>query len=130
LASIRRETGPNQILREQVERKIVVQCNVSGRDVTGVVRDIQRLVDPLLARTRDYRVEYAGQFESAAEAGRTLTLVGVGVVIGIGFLLHLAFKSAPHGHRHPLRTPDVDGSQHDRRPGVVPSLWPAGGSGG
>jgi multidrug efflux pump subunit AcrB len=50
LASIRRETGPNQILREQVERKIVVQCNVSGRDVTGVVRDIQRLVDPLLAR--------------------------------------------------------------------------------
>jgi CzcA family heavy metal efflux pump len=94
LASIRRETGPNQILREQVQRKIVVQCNVSGRDVTGVVRDIQRLVDPLLARTRDYRVEYAGQFESAAAAGRTLTLVGVGVVIGIGFLLHLAFRSA------------------------------------
>jgi len=94
LARIQRETGPNQILREQVERKIVVQCNVSGRDVTGVVRDIQRLVNPLLAASRDYRVEYAGQFESAAEAGRTLALVGVGVVIGIGFLLHLAFRSA------------------------------------
>ncbi len=94
LARIQRETGPNQILREQVERKIVVQCNVSGRDVTGVVRDIQRLVNPLLAATRDYRVEYAGQFESAAEAGQTLALVGVGVVIGIGFLLHLAFRSA------------------------------------
>jgi len=94
LARIQRETGPNQILREQVERKIVVQCNVSGRDVTSVVRDIQRQVNPVLADTRDYRVEYAGQFESAAEAGRTLTLVGVAVVVGIGFLLHLAFKSA------------------------------------
>jgi len=94
LARIHRDTGPNQILREQVERKIVVQCNVAGRDVTGVVRDIQALVNPILAAAQGYRVEYAGQFESAAEAGRTLTLVSLGVIIGIGFLLHLAFKSA------------------------------------
>lgn len=94
LARIQRDTGPNQILREQVERKIVVQCNVAGRDVTGVVNDIQKLVNPLLSGTPGYRVEYAGQFESAAEAGRTLTLVSLGVVIGIGFLLHLAFHSA------------------------------------
>lgn len=93
LAKIQKDTGPNQILREQVERKIVVRCNVSGRDVTGVVRDIQKLVNPMLAGTPGYRVEYAGQFESAAEAGRTLTLVGIAVVIGIGFLLHLAFGS-------------------------------------
>ena len=94
LARIQRDTGPNQILREQVERKIVVQCNVAGRDVTGVVNDIQKLVNPILSATPGYRVEYAGQFESAAEAGRTLTLVSLGVVIGIGFLLHLAFHSA------------------------------------
>ncbi len=93
LARFQRDTGPNQILHEQVERKIVVQCNVAGRDVTGVVNDIQRLVNPILAATPGYRVEYAGQFESAAEAGRTLTLASVGVVIGIGFLLHLAFRS-------------------------------------
>ena len=94
LARLQRDTGPNQILREQVERKIVVQCNVAGRDVTGVVNDIQTLVNPILAATPGYRVEYAGQFESAAEAGRTLALVSLGVVIGIGFLLHLAFRSA------------------------------------
>ena len=94
LARIQRDTGPNQILREQVERKIVVQCNVAGRDVTGVVNDIQKLVNPILSATPGYRVEYAGQFESAAEAGRTLTLVSLGVVIGIAFLLHLAFRSA------------------------------------
>jgi len=94
LARIQRDTGPNQILREQVERKIVVQCNVAGRDVTGVVQDIQKLVNPIVGAAGGFRVEYAGQFESAAEAGRTLTLVSLGVVIGIGFLLHLAFKSA------------------------------------
>ena len=94
LARIQRDTGPNQILREQVERKIVVQCNVAGRDVTGVVQDIQKIVNPILSATPGYRVEYAGQFESAAEAGRTLTLVSIGVVIGIGFLLQLAFRSA------------------------------------
>jgi CzcA family heavy metal efflux pump len=94
LAKIQKDTGPNQVLREQVERKIVVQCNVAGRDVTSVVQDIQKLVNPILAAAPGYRVEYAGQFESAAEASRTLTLVGIAVVIGIGFLLHLAFGSA------------------------------------
>ncbi|MEW6306041.1 MAG: efflux RND transporter permease subunit [Verrucomicrobiota bacterium] len=93
LARIQKDTGPNQVLREQVERKIVVQCNVAGRDVTSVVRDCQGLVYPIIAEATGYRVEYAGQFESAAEAGRILTLVGIGVVAGIGFLLHLAFHS-------------------------------------
>ncbi len=94
LARIQRDTGPNQILREQVERKIVVQCNVAGRDVTSVVNDIQKLVNPVIGAAHGYRVEYAGQFESAAEASRTLTLVSLAVVVGIGFLLHLAFRSA------------------------------------
>lgn len=94
LARIRKDTGPNQILREQVERKIVVQCNVAGRDVTGVVNDIQKLVNPVLTAASGYRVEYSGQFESAAEAGRTLMLVSLGVIVGIGFLLQLAFRSS------------------------------------
>ena len=94
LAEIRKDSGPNQVLREQVERKIVVQCNVAGRDVTSVVRDCQKLVNPVIAAAPGYRVEFGGQFESAEEAGRILLLVSIGVVIGIGFLLHLAFGSA------------------------------------
>jgi CzcA family heavy metal efflux pump len=94
LARIRKDTGPNVISREQVERKIVVSANVAERDVTSVVRDIERLIDPLVAGQSGYRVEYGGQFESAAEAGRILILLGLMVVVGIGFLLHLAFGSA------------------------------------
>ena len=94
LARIIKDTGPNTVSREQVERKIVVSCNVAGRDVTSVVRDLQKLVDPLVSAAPGYRVEYGGQFESAAEANKVLALLGVVVVLGIGFLLHLAFGSA------------------------------------
>jgi Cu/Ag efflux pump CusA len=93
LARLVKDTGPNVVSREQVERKIVVSCNVAGRDVTRVVRDLKKLIDPLVSAVPGYRVEYAGQFESAAEANRVLALLGVAVVLGIGFLLHLAFGS-------------------------------------
>lgn len=93
IAEVRRETGPNVISREQVERKMVVMCNVAGRDVTSVVNDVRKLVNPILSAAHGYRVEYGGQFESANEANRLLGLLGIAVVIGIGFLLHLAFRS-------------------------------------
>jgi CzcA family heavy metal efflux pump len=94
LADIRKETGPNYISREQVERKIVVMCNTAERDVTSVVNDCQKVVDPLVNEVAGYRVEYGGQFQSAAEAGRIISMLGIAVVIGIGFLLNLAFGSA------------------------------------
>jgi Cu/Ag efflux pump CusA len=93
LASIAKETGPNTISREQVERKIVISCNVAGRDVTGVVQDVQKLVDPLLASAPGYRVEYGGQFESAAEANRLLLWVGCGVILAIALMLYVVFGS-------------------------------------
>jgi CzcA family heavy metal efflux pump len=93
LAQIVRDTGPNTISREQVERKIVVSANVAGRDLTSVVRDIQDRVKPVVELERGYRVEYGGQFESAAGASRALLLLGVAVIVGIAFLLYLAFGS-------------------------------------
>ncbi|MGE3540747.1 MAG: efflux RND transporter permease subunit [Candidatus Tectimicrobiota bacterium] len=93
LAQITKTTSPNTISREQVERKIVVMCNVAERDVTAVVQDIAVQVHPLLAAQPGYRVAYSGQFESAAEAGRLLVGLGLAVIVGIGFLLSLAFGS-------------------------------------
>lgn len=93
LADIRKETTPNVINREQVERKIVVMCNVAGRDVTSVVQDIQKSVNPIVAPRSGYRVEYGGQFESANEARRTLAVLSLVVLIGVVFLLRVAFDS-------------------------------------
>ncbi len=94
LAEVRRDIGPNVISREAVERKLVVSCNVAGRDVVSLVEELQELLAPILTASPGYRVEYGGQFESALEARRVLTLLALAVIIGIGFLLHFAFGSA------------------------------------
>jgi Cu/Ag efflux pump CusA len=98
LAHIHRSTGPNQITRENVQRKIVVMCNVARRDLKGVVEDIRDRVSSQVTigqgQYKDYYVEYGGQFQSAEETSRLLTLLGIVVVIGIGFLLNVVFRSA------------------------------------
>ena len=91
VANIIRTTGPNLISREQVQRKIVVMCNVAGRDIGSVVEDCRRLIDPIIDQEPGYSVVYGGQFESAESASRLLALLGMAVIVGIGFMLHLAF---------------------------------------
>ena len=93
VAAVRRQTTPNVINREQVERKIVVICNVAGRDVASVVNDVQAQAAPIIAAEPGYRLELGGQFESANEARFRLTLLSIVVFLGIAFLLKLAFGS-------------------------------------
>jgi Cu/Ag efflux pump CusA len=62
--------------------------------VASVVADVRKLVDPIVAGAQGYRVEYGGQFEAAEDAGRLLVFLGLGVVLGIGLILHLALGSA------------------------------------
>lgn len=93
LADVRRERGPNLVSRENVQRKIVVMANVAGRDLASVVGDIQEGVSAGVPLPIGYHVEYGGQFESATEATRTLTVLGAVVVAGVFLLLYLAFRS-------------------------------------
>jgi len=93
LATIEKAKGPNMINREQVHRRIVVTCNVADRDVTSVVADLKERINPIIAEETGYRVEYGGQFESAASASHTLVWVGLAVIVGIGLLLQIAFRS-------------------------------------
>jgi CzcA family heavy metal efflux pump len=93
VALISRQEGPNLVSREAARRKIVVTCNVAGRAVSSVVDDIRATVEPLVAAEPGYHVEFGGQFESAASAGRTLALLGLAVTAGIALLLRMAFAS-------------------------------------
>jgi Cu/Ag efflux pump CusA len=94
LARVRREQGPNMVLRENVQRRIVVSCNVAGRDLGSVVRDIQASVRRSAPMPPGYRVEYGGQFESEESATSRLLGLGVLVVAGLFMLLVLAFGRA------------------------------------
>jgi Cu/Ag efflux pump CusA len=94
LARISPEFGPNMISRENAQRKIVVMCNVADRALGTVVADIQRAVAEQVKLPQGYYIEYGGQFESAEETRRRLAVLGAVIVMGIGFLLHLVFRSA------------------------------------
>jgi Cu/Ag efflux pump CusA len=94
LADVRREEGPNMVLRENVQRRIVISCNVAGRDLGSVVRDIQTTVSQSVPMPTGYRVEYGGQFESEESASQRLMAFGVLVVAGLFILLVFAFGRA------------------------------------
>ena len=76
IAEIHEDRSPNFVTRENVQRKIVVSCNVAGRDLRSVVNDIQEHIAEEVTLPQGYRVEYGGQFESEAEASRRILLLG------------------------------------------------------
>ena len=82
------------ILRENVQRRIVISCNVAGRDLGSVVRDIQTAVQQAAPMPAGYRVEYGGQFESEESASQRLLALGMLVVAGLFMLLLIAFGRA------------------------------------
>ena len=97
VATIQRDRGPNFVMRENVQRRIVVQSNVSGRDLRSVVNDIRARVAQRVAMPQGYHVEYGGQFESEAQASQQLLWLSLGVVIAIFFILSSAFGSTRDG---------------------------------
>ena len=79
------------ILRENVQRRIVISSNVAGRDLGSVVDDMRRAVAQSVQMPQGYRVEFGGQFESAGSATERLLLSGIAVIVGLFMLLVLAF---------------------------------------
>jgi CzcA family heavy metal efflux pump len=94
LADVRREEGPNMVLRENVQRRIVISSNVAGRDLGSVIDDIRSNIAQSVPMPAGYRIEYGGQFESQQSASRRLGVLFIGVVAGLFMLLVLAFGRA------------------------------------
>lgn len=93
VADIVSTTGPSSISRENVQRKVVVSANVTGRDLRGAVKDIQQAVGENVSLPEGYRIEYGGQFESEARASQTLLLTSVIAIFIIFLLLFQEFKN-------------------------------------
>jgi CzcA family heavy metal efflux pump len=93
LASVQSRSGPNTISRENVQRKIVVSANVAGRDLRGTVDEIRANVSENVSFPQSYFVEYGGQFESEAQATRTISLLSIIAIAAIYLLLYLEFGS-------------------------------------
>ena len=97
VAEVVETTGPNTINRENVQRRIVVACNVAGRDLSSVVADVQAAVAPVRERLRGlaggYDLHLGGQFEAQREATVRLFAVGGAAMVGVFLLLCKALGS-------------------------------------
>ena len=91
VADITLDRGPNYIQRENVQRKIVVQANVSGGDLRGVVDQIKARLDQNVLFPKGYYVEFGGQFESAQAATRTVMLLSIISIVAILVILYMRF---------------------------------------
>lgn len=99
VARIYQAGGPNTINREQVRRRIVLQCNTAGRGLVDVVEDIQARLKPLqesLAKdpaTSGYFIEYGGQFQSQQTASQMIAVLFLLSLCGMFLVLFTMFRS-------------------------------------
>ncbi|TMP33614.1 efflux RND transporter permease subunit [Pseudoalteromonas rubra] len=94
VANIEFVYGPVQIRRDDVQRRIVVQANVSGRDMGSVVTDIKSEIDSAISLPPGYTIEFGGQFESQQRAQKRLALVIPCALLLMTLLLFVTFNSA------------------------------------
>ncbi|AJY52982.1 MULTISPECIES: efflux RND transporter permease subunit [Halomonadaceae] len=93
VADISIQSGPPQVRRDDVQRRVVIQSNVQGRDMGSVVADIQDVIASEVNLPPGYSVDIGGQFENQQRAQKRLTIV-VPVSLGlIALLLYFAFSS-------------------------------------
>ncbi len=91
-ADLQLVNAPNTIRHDKASRCIDVSCNVRGRDLGSVVREIERRLAELPPE-EGYRVEIQGEYQARAENQRQLLAVGLIALVGIAVLLYVDFQS-------------------------------------
>jgi Cu/Ag efflux pump CusA len=90
VAELENLPGPNQILRENGRRRIVISANVAERDLGSVVQEMQQRVRAQVTLPEGYFLEYGGQFEAQQAATKRLSLLSLISLLAIFLLLFKA----------------------------------------
>jgi CzcA family heavy metal efflux pump len=85
--------GPNQINRDNIRRRAVIRCNTQGRDLAGVVADIEARVKSRVPMPEGYYPEYGGQFEAQRSATLLISILAGVSVAGVFVVLFLLYPS-------------------------------------
>ncbi len=93
LAAIEEVVGPRQITREDNQRFIAIQCNVSGRDIGSFVEEAQREIEKNVDLPPGYLATWGGQFRLQQEANKRLAVVVPITLVVIFVLLFSSFNS-------------------------------------
>ena len=93
LARIEAASGPEVVSREDSQRRIVVQCNVRGRDLGSFVDDAQEMIESKVSFPTGYFIRWGGQFEHQQHAKRRLMILAPLVLLGIFAICYATFGS-------------------------------------
>ena len=96
VAKIQVDSGPAQVSREHVQRRIVVECNIRERDLGSFVAEAQKRIADSISLGPGYEVIWGGQFEHLQEASRRLA-----VVVPLTLLVILGVLSVIFGAMRP-----------------------------
>jgi len=88
--------GPNQISRENGKRRVVVTCNVRGRDLGSFVAEAQAAIGQRASIPSGCWLEWGGQFEQMISAAKRLRIVVPVALLLIVVLLFITFGNARH----------------------------------
>lgn len=93
LAEIRTEDGPSEISRHAIRRRLLIQCNVRGRDLGGFVAEAQKVVQKQVALPDGYSLTWGGQFQNLQQASQRLMIAVPVALLLIFSLLYITFNS-------------------------------------
>ena len=94
IAKIELENGINSIYHENTLRRIVISCNVQGRDLGTTVKEMQQKVNTSLKLPQGYFLQWGGQFESQQSASKLIGILSIFSFLGIFLVLFSHFKSS------------------------------------
>src|SRR3954463_6581614 len=92
VADVYIEPAPNEIKRESASRRLDVTCNVAGRDLGSVAREIEAAVKKLDFPS-EYHPEFLGEYAARQQSRQRLFALAGLSVLGILLLLHMDFRS-------------------------------------
>jgi len=93
VADVMAGAGPNQILRENGKRRIVIQANIAGRDLGGAITDLQETIGARVQFPIGYFITYGGQFEAQQQATRVIGLLSIVSLLLMVVILYNHFRS-------------------------------------
>ena len=93
IADIYKGRGPNMVNRENMQRRLIISANSSGRDLGTLVKEIKKRIGKEIKMPSGYSIEYGGQFDSQQRATRLITFLGILALLSIFGILVMEFKS-------------------------------------
>jgi CzcA family heavy metal efflux pump len=93
VADVREAKGPNNISRENGQRRFAVAIQPTARDAGVLVERLQREVAAKVKRPEGYYIGYEGEFKSQQEATQRIVAYSSVVFVVIAFLLYGYFRT-------------------------------------